>query len=165
MTLHEELPMPVNTARVEGRRQVDYKSLEELLDDAGRLSSGNVKTLGNWSAGQIFQHLANAFHGSIDGFGAVFPWYIRWTARLFKKRLLAGTVPAGVKLPAEMAKKVMAEPVAADQGLANLRAAVARFQREPHRASHPVFGEITNEEWAQLHLKHANLHMSFLVPQ
>lgn len=44
--------MPVNTAKVEGHRKLDYASLEELLTDADRLSSGPVKMLGNWSAGQ-----------------------------------------------------------------------------------------------------------------
>src|SRR5271163_177628 len=49
----EELPMAVNTAKVEGRRKVTYTSFEDLLVDADRLSAGPVKTLGNWSAGQI----------------------------------------------------------------------------------------------------------------
>ena len=78
--------MPVNTAKVEGRRQIDYKSMAELLAAAERMSSGNVKTLGNWSAGQIFRHLANSFNGSIDGLQATFPWYIRWMGRIFKKK-------------------------------------------------------------------------------
>jgi hypothetical protein len=52
--------MPVNTAKVDGRRKLDYASLEEVLADADRLSSGPVKVLGNWSAGQIFKHLAIA---------------------------------------------------------------------------------------------------------
>jgi hypothetical protein len=34
---------------------------------------------------------------------------------------------------------------------------------ESHRAGHPMFGEITREEWDTIHLNHANLHMSFLV--
>ena len=41
--------MAVNTAKVEGRRKVDYKSLQEVVDDADRLSAGHVKAIGNWS--------------------------------------------------------------------------------------------------------------------
>ena len=41
--------MAVNTAKVEGRRKVDYKSLREVVDDADRLNSGHVKAIGNWS--------------------------------------------------------------------------------------------------------------------
>ena len=69
--------MPVDTAKVEGRRKVNYVSLQELLTDAERLSSGPVKALGNWSPGQIYRHLAISFNGSIDGFTMNFPWYLR----------------------------------------------------------------------------------------
>jgi Protein of unknown function (DUF1569) len=83
----EELPMPVDTAKVEGRRKLDYASLDELLLDADRLSSGSVRALGNWSAGQIFRHLSIAFNGSIDGFAMTFPWHLRLLARVFKNNM------------------------------------------------------------------------------
>jgi hypothetical protein len=157
--------MPVDTAKVEGRREVEYRSIEEVIADAERLSSGPLKTLGNWSAGQIFRHLATAYNGSIDGFKSTFPWFIRMMAGLFKKKLLSGAMPPGLRVPPKFAQEVMPEPTATEEGLAELRAAVARLQREPNRAKHPVFGELTKEEWNQIHLNHAKLHMSFLVPQ
>ena len=83
-------PMSVNTAKVDAHRKVEYKSFDELLADADRLGTGNVKTLGNWTPGQIFQHLAIAYNGSIDGFQAGFPWFIRVMGRLFKKKLISG---------------------------------------------------------------------------
>ena len=155
--------MPINTAKVDARRKLDYKSFDELLADADRLSSSNSKTLGNWSAGQIFQHLANAFNGSIDGFPPSFPWFIRGIARLFKKKLINGAMPAGIKMPAQLAKAVMPDPTATEVGLANLKGAVSRLKQNPHRAPHPVFGHITAQEWNAVHLKHASLHMSFLT--
>jgi hypothetical protein len=155
--------MSVNTAKVRARRKLDYQSFDELLADADRLGSGNVKTLGNWSPGQVFQHLANAFNGSIDGFPDAFPWFIRAMGRIFKKKLIGGPMPAGMKMPDKLAKAVMPEPTSTEVGLANLHAAVSRLRQEPRRAAHPVFGEVTNEEWNSIHLKHANLHMSFLT--
>jgi len=159
----EEPPMSVNTAKVDARRKLDYKSFDELLADADRLSSGNVKTLGNWSPGQIFQHLANAYNGSIDGFPGGFPWYIRAMARIFKKKLIGGPMPAGLKMPDKLAKAVMPQPSSTEVGLANLHAAVSRLKQELHRAAHPVFGDVSREEWDTMHLKHASLHMSFLT--
>ena len=155
--------MPVNTAKVTNRRELDYKSFDELLADVDRLSAGSIKTLGNWSAGQVFQHLANAFNGSIDGLPQVFPWFICATARMFKTKLISGAMPAGMKVPAKFAAVVMPEATPTETGLANLRAAVSRLKQEPHRAAHPVFGKITNDEWNAVHLKHASLHMSFLT--
>jgi Protein of unknown function (DUF1569) len=157
--------MPVNTAKVKDRRDIRYGSFAELLADAERLSSGNVRVLGNWSAGQIFQHLANAFNGSIDGFHEKLPWAMRMMARLFKKKLISGGMPAGMTVPKKLAEQVMPEPTSTEQGLENLRAAVARLDRDPHRAEHPAFGTISNDEWNQIHLGHASLHMSFLCAQ
>lgn len=154
--------MSVNTAKVDGRRKLDYKSFDELLADADRFSSGDVKTLGNWSPGQIYQHLANVFNGSIDGFPRAFPWFMRAMARIFKNKLINGPMPAGLKMPDKLAKAVMPEPTSAEVGLANLHAAVSRLKQDPHRAAHPVFGQISKEEWDSIHLKHASLHMSFL---
>ncbi len=110
--------MPVDTAKVEGRRKVNYTSLQELLTDAERLSSGPVKALGNWSPGQIYRHLAISFNGSIDGFTMNFPWYLRVLARLLKKKLINGAMPPGYKLPPEAAKAVMPEPTSTEEGLA-----------------------------------------------
>jgi hypothetical protein len=161
----KELPMPVQTAKVAGRRKLDYKSLDEVVADADRLSSGPVTLLGNWSAGQIFRHLAIAYNGSIDGFPVTFPWPVRAMAGLFKNKLINGQMPPGIKLPAKFAKVVLPEPTSTEDGLAQLHAAVARLEREPHRAKHPVFGNLSKEEWDKIHLSHAKLHMSFLVPQ
>ncbi len=43
--------------------------------------------------------------------------------------------------------------------------AVARIQLDTERSRHPVFGELSLDEWDSLHLRHAELHMSFLVPR
>ncbi len=156
--------MRVETAKVEGRRKLDYASLQEVLADADRLSRGPLKALGNWSAGQIFRHLATSFNNSIDGFPMTFPWHFRLMARIFKKKLLAGSMPPGFKLSPEAAKFMVPGPTPTEEGLADLRAAISRLQQEPHRAKNPVFGKMSKEEWDKIHLKHASLHMSFLVP-
>jgi hypothetical protein len=50
-------------------------------------------------------------------------------------------------------------------GLAELRRAVGRLHDEIDRAPHPVLGELSLDEWDSLHLRHAEMHMSFLVPE
>jgi hypothetical protein len=157
--------MSVDTAKATGRRNVDYQSLADVVADAVRLSSAKVKTVGNWTPGQIFEHLAAAYNGSIDGLPSGFPWIMRAMAKLFKKKFINGAMPPGVKLPGALAKVVMPPPTSTEKGLADLRAAVERLQRESRRAQHPIFGEITREEWNRVHLNHANLHMSFLTTE
>jgi hypothetical protein len=157
--------MTVDTAKVQGRRKLDYRSFEELLADVDRLGSGPVKVLGNWSPGQIFRHLATVYNGSIDGFAMTFPWYLRLMSKPIKKMLLSGSMPPGFRLKPAAAAILVPPDTETEEGLAELRAAVARLEREPRRARHPMFGDIAREEWDRLHLKHASLHMSFLVPE
>jgi hypothetical protein len=164
-TVPRGIPMPVETAKVEGRRKVAYASFEELLADADRLGSGTVKALGNWSEGQIYRHLAKVYNGSIDGISITFSWPVRIMTKVFRKKILAGAMPPGFNLPADGAKALVPEPATAAEGLAELHAAVDRLKNEPNRVRHPLLGKMTREEWDKLHLAHASLHMSFLVPE
>jgi Protein of unknown function (DUF1569) len=157
--------MPVDTKKVEGRRKLAYKSLDELLADAERIGSGPVKTLGNWTPGQIFRHLARSYNASIDGFDVKFPWFLRTTARLFKNKLINGPMPPGYGMPPDVAKVMAPGETSTEEGLTDLRAAIARLKQDARRVKNPVLGEITREEWDKVHLSHASLHMSFLVPE
>jgi len=155
----------INTAKVAGRRKLRFASYEEMLADVDRLCSGPVKTLGNWTPGQAFRHLALAYNGSIDGFTMTFPLHLRLMGKVFKKMALSMPMPAGFKLPADGAKMLQPAPTSTEEGAAELRAAIARLEREPGRAKHPMLGNLSKEEWDKVHLIHASLHLSFLIPE
>jgi hypothetical protein len=157
--------MPVDTAKVKDRRKVEYKSLQDVLADAERLNKGPIKTLGNWSPGQVYSHLAKAMNDSIDGSDVKVSWFMRLIARSMKKKILSGPMSPGFKLPADAQRVLVPGPTSTEDGLAALRAAIARLQTESKRAPSPAFGPMTREEWDKLHLNHAALHMSFLSPQ
>jgi hypothetical protein len=156
--------MPVDTKKVRGRRTLEYASLQDLLADAERLSKGKVKALGNWSPGQVFAHLATTMNNSIDGSPFVVPWYFRIMARAMKNMMLRRPMTPGFQLPASAAQLIPG-PTSTEDGLSALRRAIARQEKESHRAPNPALGTLTRAEWDKLHLLHANLHMSFLVPQ
>ena len=63
--------MTVDTKKVTQRREVRYDSYDDLLSDAEHLASGDVQTVGNWTLGQIFQHLAKTLNSSIDVYATV----------------------------------------------------------------------------------------------
>ena len=113
--------MPVDTGKVHDRRKVAYASLEDVLADAERLSHAPVKTLGNWSPGQIFTHLARTMNESIDGSDLKVAWYIRLIVGFMKKKLLAGPMRAGFKLPADAEKSLWPGPTSIEEGLAALQ--------------------------------------------
>jgi hypothetical protein len=152
--------MQVNTKKVTDRRKVRYESLEELLADAQQLAANGARTVGNWSQGEIYDHLAKALDSSIDGANFSFPAPVRWVALLlFKRRFLKKGLPAGYKAPGQYVPKT----IPTEDALKSLEQAIARQQQEAKRARHPIFGNIDREEWTDFHLRHAELHMSFLV--
>jgi hypothetical protein len=156
----------VNTSKVSGRRELHFTKFDDIEADATRLSTRPVRQLGNWSVGQATAHLARTMKMSLDGDPARAPFPVRLFCRLIKKRILSKGMRAGFKLPKPAADKYIAGPeISAEQGLTELRTSIARLKTEPHRKPHPAFGALTREEWDQLHLRHAELHLSFFVPQ
>lgn len=158
--------MPVNTRKVVGRREVRFESYHDLLHDAERLAAGDARLLGNWSLGQIFAHLSRNMEMSIDGASFKAPLPVRVVARLFmKQRFLQRPMPPGFRLPASAAEMLVAEATETEQGLAALRSSVLRLQSETERAAHPLLGELSLNEWDRLHMRHAELHLSFAIPR
>lgn len=152
---------PVNTKKVTGRREVRYENYEQLVADARAHSGPEVKPLGNWSPGQIFEHIARTLDMSIDGADFALPAPVRWAmSLLMKRKFLYGQLPAGFKSTDAF---VADDGITAEAGLASLERAMARQQQESQRAMHPGFGQITRAEWDAFHLRHAELHMSFLT--
>ena len=152
--------MQIKTKKVQGRRTVRYESFDELFADARRFSGPEVRTLGNWSQGQIFKHIAQSMDTAIDGAGFSFPAPVRWImSLLMKRRFLTKPLPAGFKSP----HKFIPGETSAEEGLATLEKAIARQKQESKRAPHPGFGKMSNEEHDKFNLRHAEMHMSFLV--
>src|ERR1041384_1411926 len=93
---------PINTGKVTGRRQLKFTNLQDILNDVEQLARAKeIRPLGNWSAGQVLQHLTMTMNNSIDGFPTFVPGAIRFLVRwLMKRRFLTQPMPAGFRLPA-----------------------------------------------------------------
>ncbi len=142
---------------------------------------------GNWSVGQILHHLSRTISGSLDGFACVpirpteppgplrdAPILGRLLRRidrqdLHAERLLLRRVlldqpllPAGpsVALPGQL------DPFAqvwTSDASAWLLAVLGRLASgERMRRESPTLGPMTHEQWVAFHLRHAELHLSFV---
>ena len=160
------MPTAINTAKVTGRRQLHFNSLDDILADVEQLAKAKeIRTLGNWSDGQILQYLALVMNKSIDGFVSRPPAIIRFVARwFFKKRFLTKTMSAGFKLPAKAQTELVPPPCSLEEGLRSIRQALGRLKTDTTRVPNVVLGPLTLDEWNQLHCRHSELHLSFLVP-
>ena len=165
----------LNTPRVDTRsaqrRDASPTSFDDLAREVDRIElcstpdGSGLRVTGNWSAGQILEHLAKSIERSMDGFGALplTPRAVQ-SQRARRAALLSGPMsPAGpsIALPGEIDP---AEHVWTRDGAARLRVALSRIRDgHPMNRPSPTIGPLAPSDWASLHLRHAALHLSFII--
>ena len=145
------------------RRKVRYQSLEELRLDIDFFAHHEYVTVGNWSYAQILTHLAKVMNASFDGFPFLMPWPIRVAVRLIRKPILRTGFPSGFKAPKKADSLMPSASADLETALEEIHKAILRLQDHVPNKPHAVFGLLSYQEWVQLHLRHAELHMSFVV--
>lgn len=157
--------MTVDTAKVEGRRTLHFNSLDDILVDIERLNQGKVRGLGNWSPGQVLKHLTVPMTWCLDGTALRSPLFLRIVLWCLKNRFLRSPMRSGFKMSDEFAKHLVPGATTWEEGLHAIRAAIARMKSESQRHPSPFLGVLTREQWDQLHCRHSELHLSFLIPE
>jgi hypothetical protein len=156
--------MKVDTKRVAGRRALHFETLDNIVRDAQMLASRRASTIGNWTLAQIFEHLAKSTEASLDGVKERPSLFLRLFARVLKKRFLTKPMPSGFTLPRNLQAELLPSDQATTEAfLARLRAAVDRTKSESHREPQVIFGRIPVQENNQIHLRLAEMHLSFAV--
>jgi hypothetical protein len=147
---------------------VRYATLAAFREDAAKLAAGRYETVGDWTFGQIMKHMADNLNASIDGFPFRLPWYMRLARPVlvgfFKQSLLTQPLKAGFNIPKSARALVPPETITTQEALRQLLAAIDRFERETPEAPHPLLGSLEPNDWVAFHLRHAELHMSFVRP-
>jgi hypothetical protein len=157
----------VDTRQVRGRRKLRFHSFDEVLADAARLRDTPHRQIGNWTLGMVLKHLGNGMIGCVDGK----PFNVNWKIKLIgpivlRPILLYVRFPAGFRLPRRAAEVLIpSTDVPYEEGLAQLQAGLARMAETNQRIAHPVIGRLNVRQWNKFHLRHAELHLSFLVPE
>ncbi len=169
--------MTINTKTV-ARRQLRFNSVADILADLNTLESahnrGTLTKLGNWPPGTLFEHLAHAVVCSFDGFnGFTFPLWLRIFAPLVKTRMLTTSFPAGYRLNKSSETNAWKSGISFEEGIELYRDQLGRLMVGSGAAAtanpaltppHPSFGRLTPNEWILYHLRHGELHLSFLKP-
>ncbi len=155
------------------RRLVTYSSLTQFAADLEKVEeahrAGTLRRLGNREPGPIFGHLAISMRGSREGMPelkAAAPWWLRLVGPLVKGRVLKSPLQPGVRMSSRAEDALWDDGLTFEEGMIALRAEVERAGKPGcvYGAAHPVFGKMSTEEWSVFHLRHAELHMSFLQP-
>lgn len=158
----------VNTKTAE-RRTLHFDNFEQAIADAERCvaaeHAGRLKRTGNWTTGQVLAHLSFWIEGGFDGFDVKPPLVIRLIGPLMKNMVINKPGRPGFRLPKVPGGTYGADDMPADAALERYRKAARRLEAECPAKPNPAFGKLTHDEWKKLHLRHAELHVSFLHPQ
>ncbi len=129
--------------------------------------AGELRSTGNWTPAQIYNHLAAFMEYALDGYPPGFkgpPAPVRLVLRFFRRRFCFGAMPAGLRIPGIPAGTIGQDDGPPETAADRLRRALARMNSTaPARPSH-LFGRMSHEEWKGLNLRHCELHLSFLHP-
>ena len=162
----------VNSGRVGGRRPVRLPTLADLAHEVDRIAAaattGAVRPLGNWSPAQVLWHIGRLMELSFDGFPFRYRRGPTWITRLFRllawRWLIALALRPGFQNPPEAATLEPGPSISLEEAAAYLKRQVARArggERMTQECS--VEGPYTHEQWVYIHLRHAELHLSFLA--
>ncbi|HEY2840790.1 MAG TPA: DUF1569 domain-containing protein [Pirellulales bacterium] len=142
------------------RRVLDFAGIEELMPEVERLLFG-YETLGQWTLGQICNHLARAIHYSAESPPATEP--PTREQDVTRKLFFRGRFPDGRPAPPGTEPRPGLDDIREAE---KLRAAIARFGHASGPGPlHPRIGPLTHEEWERFHCLHAAHHLGFAVPK
>jgi hypothetical protein len=152
-------------------RQLTFSHLEQVMPEVDRLARDGYRPLGEWDLAQCCEHLRLWMQYPIDGYPptplpmqmmvAIMRWTVgrRWLGQILATRKMRA---GGPTLPVSVPQAGQIDLPAAVDGL---RRMIARVQQRPQeRYRSPIFGELTHEQFVELHCVHAAHHLSFLVP-
>jgi hypothetical protein len=147
------------------RRQLHFTSIDDITTDAGKLAQAErnqkLRQLGNWTLGQACGHLAAWIDYGFDGTPAKFSWIVRMLARGRRKKYLLEPMNPGGRLPRVPGGTLATDPLTTEDGLNRLKRACARLKASTPTRKHFIFGPLKPDEWKNIHLRHAELHLSF----
>lgn len=161
----------IRTRGVQDRRRLRFNTIDECIAEIDRIvaadSRGTLRRLGNWSPGQVFGHVAAWIEYGWDGYPPIKkpPFLVRWLVPIMARRFARRGLPAGFRIPGVRGGTHGIEELETSVGAERLKKALVRLKSREEAIHHSVaMGPLTMDERIQLNLRHAELHLSFLVP-
>lgn len=149
------------------RRDLAFQNLDEALADAEQLASGEVRTSGKHSYGQILNHLALSLDvstGRVTAPPASF--FMRLMMPLIKRSVFSPKpLKPGIKLPSKAEEFFWPDKeIDVPSALQYFRESVEYYKTNGPTDKHQFWGKVTKEQDEQLNCRHASLHLGFVHP-
>ncbi len=146
------------------RRALEFDRLSNAVDECERLLESGYVRNGNWSLGQICQHMRLTIEANMNG-------YPKWMtilgfplrpilSRFALPKLLAGQSPKGIKTAPMFVPPTDVDDV---QEVEAFSKCVQRFLADDGELHpHPGFGSMSREKFEKFHAAHMAHHLGFL---
>lgn len=149
------------------RRQLDLRTLADVLAEFERLHAGRYARAGTWDLATMCDHIDKALRVGMAGTPVPLPMAIRILGRVFgglvyRRIVKTRRFPTGVSIPKPFVPEMGCDAAGAIGQLRETVRSANAFAGPLKR--HPLFGRITVDEWRELMVIHAQHHLSFLVP-
>ena len=150
-------------------RSLRFQSIEDCIAEVQRILEadlrGTLRSTGNWSAGQVLAHVAAWIEYGYEGYPiGKPPFLIRWILRMSLKSTLRRGMSKGVRIPGVKGGTTGADHMPTVAAANRLLSALRRLQSgEEATFDSPGFGAMSMADRVQLNLRHAELHLGFLV--
>jgi hypothetical protein len=93
------------------------------------------------------------------------PFFIKWILGLRKQRMLYGPMRVGARIPGVEGGTLGTDQVPTNEAIERFHRAMKRLKTQVPTTPNAIFGSLTREEWVALHLRHAEGHLGFLIPE
>ena len=149
--------------QVPERRELQLADLDAVLNECRRLLETGYQRHGNWSLGQICNHLRLTIDANVQGYPTwmmliglpLRPLLRRW----FLPKLMQGISPVGIRTAGRF---VPAQDLSDAEEINLLETSIRQFRNAESLHGHPGFGQMSKEDFEQFHLVHAVHHLRFL---
>jgi hypothetical protein len=147
-------------------------TIDQLAREVDRIvaeaRAGKIRPLGNWSPAQVLWHIGRLIELSFDGFPFRYRRAPAWITRLMHllawRQLIALAFRPGFHNPPEAATLEPDPSVSLADAAAYLKNQFRRIENgEQMTQECSIEGPYTHEQWVYIHLRHAELHLSFLA--
>jgi hypothetical protein len=150
-------------------RVLRFHNIEQCRVEVNRLlkadEDGRLFANGNWTPGQIFDHLGTWINWGYVGYPKEIggpPWMIRVILKLFRGYVLKSKAPQGFRMPGVKNGTFAFEHRDIREAAADLLRGLQRLEAGAPPFASPAFGMMSREEAVALHLRHCELHLGYL---